>query len=230
MALKPGTTLGVYEITAPVGAGGMGEVYQARDTSLNRDVAIVERFRLRDGPRVGRPLRVRLEGWARTSLRTLAQEEPDLPRDLGDRAADVWEPLLAVADLADGAWPARARRAATLLSGRVAADDDSVSIRLLADVAEVFTDEVIRSADLVTRLIRLEDRPWGDWAGGRPITQARVARLLGPFGIHPMKLRIGEKTANGYTTRMFADPWSRYLPRQVEQRNSTNNGRDAPGL
>src|SRR5271169_4980304 len=40
MALTPGTKLGPYEIAAPVGAGGMGEVYQARDARLNRDVAI----------------------------------------------------------------------------------------------------------------------------------------------------------------------------------------------
>ena len=40
MALKAGTKLGVYEVTAQIGAGGMGEVYRARDTSLDRDVAI----------------------------------------------------------------------------------------------------------------------------------------------------------------------------------------------
>ena len=36
----PSTRLGPYEIVAPLGAGGMGEVYRARDTKLNRDVAI----------------------------------------------------------------------------------------------------------------------------------------------------------------------------------------------
>ncbi len=40
MALTPGTRLGPYEITAQIGMGGMGEVYQATDTTLNRQVAV----------------------------------------------------------------------------------------------------------------------------------------------------------------------------------------------
>src|SRR5262245_16521426 len=40
MSLSPGTRLGPYEIVAALGAGGMGEVYRARDTRLNRDVAV----------------------------------------------------------------------------------------------------------------------------------------------------------------------------------------------
>ena len=40
MPLTPGTTLGPYEVTAQIGAGGMGEVYKARDTKLDRDVAL----------------------------------------------------------------------------------------------------------------------------------------------------------------------------------------------
>ena len=40
MALAPGTRLGPYEVTAQIGAGGMGEVYRSRDPRLERDVAI----------------------------------------------------------------------------------------------------------------------------------------------------------------------------------------------
>src|SRR5579872_5057007 len=40
MALAPGTKLGPYEVIAPLGAGGMGEVYRTRDLKLNRGIAI----------------------------------------------------------------------------------------------------------------------------------------------------------------------------------------------
>ena len=40
MALTPGTRLGVYEVVASIGEGGMGQVFRARDTKLDRDVAI----------------------------------------------------------------------------------------------------------------------------------------------------------------------------------------------
>ena len=222
-----------FSTFCPKAIAGIGAL---PDTVTDRSIRIaltrrapherVDRFRQRDAHRVGARLRTQLETWRATAVEALRDAEPALPRALGDRAADVWEPLLAIADLVGGDWPTQARHAATTLSGRVSVDDDTLAIRLLHDVGQVFTDETIGSAELVHRLVALEDRPWADWTGGRPITQARVARLLRPFGIHPTKLRIGETTANGYTTRMFTDPWSRYLPRTVEHRNTINDDGD----
>ncbi len=56
MSLAPGIRLGPYEIVSPIGAGGMGEVYRARNARLGRDVAI----KVRSGQR--------------TTLRTIATE------------------------------------------------------------------------------------------------------------------------------------------------------------
>jgi len=56
MTLSSGVRLGPYEIQAPLGAGGMGEVYRARDTRLGREVAIkiLPEFLARDPERLHR--------------------------------------------------------------------------------------------------------------------------------------------------------------------------------
>jgi hypothetical protein len=85
-----------------------------------------------------------------------------VPETLNDRAADSWEPLLAVADAAGGTWPTRARLAAIALS----ADEDmpsSVGMRLLADIRDAFGEEDhLSTSDLLDRLHDLEEAPWGD--------------------------------------------------------------------
>ena len=63
MPLSPGTSLGPYQIDAPLGAGGMGEVYQATDTKLKRQVALKilpEAFDVRLCQPAGRPSPLRV--------------------------------------------------------------------------------------------------------------------------------------------------------------------------
>ena len=108
-------------------------------------------------------LRDRLHAWVRHHLDALADAEPELPVE--DRAADVWEPLVAVADLAGGDWPDRARAACRALSP-VGDDPDDASAgeRLLADLADVFgDDERLPTETILERLHRIAEAPWDDW-------------------------------------------------------------------
>src|SRR5262249_50081263 len=98
----------------------------------------VEKFRVRTTPALLHPVRDALGSWAHRALATLRQAQPPMP-PLHDRAEDIWEPLLAIADLAGGEWPIRARRAAVELSGGDS-DSESTGVQLLRAVREVFIE------------------------------------------------------------------------------------------
>jgi serine/threonine protein kinase len=73
MALASGTKLGPYEIQSPLGAGGMGEVYRARDTRLGRDVAIkVLPSHLSSNPDLKTRFEREARGFLRCRIRTSA--------------------------------------------------------------------------------------------------------------------------------------------------------------
>jgi len=155
-----------------------------------------------------------VERFTSAELEALQIAQPELPDELGDRAADVWEPLLAIADRAGGEWPKRARQAALVLSAKQASEDDSLGVRLLGDTRVVFLQrdaDRIFTEELLNALAQIDDAPWGDWYGKR-ISSRKLAQLLKPYGIRPKTIRIGEVTKSGYERGWFADAWSRYLP------------------
>jgi hypothetical protein len=134
-----------------------------------------------------------------------------VPDELNDRAADSWEPLLAIADAAGGSWPIQARLAAVALSSE---EDSSASVgmRLLADIQVVFGDlGHLTTAELLHRLHDLEDAPWEDWYG-KPLTGRGLAKLLGPYRVVPVKRRIAGGQSRGYFRSEFEDAWARYVP------------------
>jgi hypothetical protein len=173
---------------------------------------VVERFRRREAQEQVDPLRSFLSEWAASHHDDLEQARPELPDELDDRAADGWEPLLAIADLAGGGWPERSREAARELSANGDTDDDSVGIRLLGDIETVFDGGRLSTTELLERLNALEESPWGDWYG-KPLSARVLARLLKPFQIKTRTIRLTEdKTARGYLREQFEDAWSRYIP------------------
>ncbi len=140
---------------------------------------------------------------------------PAIPDDLHDRAADNWEPLLIVADVAGGEWPKRARQAASVLSGATA-DGDSTKTELLRDVRAIFERtriERISSAGLAEALAADAGARWCEYNRGKPITQRQLARLLRPFAIVPNSVRLDDgSTPKGYLLEDFADAFKRYTP------------------
>ena len=105
MTLPSGTRIGVYEVLAPIGAGGMGEVYRARDTRLDRDVAIEDPpRRLCHRRRTGRAVRA-LSQDARRAQPTRTSHRSTASNNRGSTSALVME-LVEGEDLAR---PDRAR-------------------------------------------------------------------------------------------------------------------------
>lgn len=160
-------------------------------------------------------IRRKARGWIDDNLAALRAADPALPAGLNDRAADNWEPLLAIADLASGDWPQQAREAARVLAGTVNEGENSAAIQLLSDVRDLF---VARGADrlssehIVSELEGMEDRPWPELKHGRPLTKRQLARLLDRFKVHPKQLRIGGSKCRGYELGDLQDTFRRYLP------------------
>jgi len=203
----------------------------------------VERLRL-DRLGVLEELPRKAARWASDHLKPLSEADPEPPKGLHDRAADNWRPLLAIADAVGGAWPEKARHTALLLSAPGGIQDSSARIELLADLREIFqTRNVDRlfSETLLEDLHSREDRRWGEWKRGKPLSTHALARLLRPFGVTPQKLRIGDRVRQGYHLKTLEDAFIRYLPapgpEHPEQTNddaglrgspNRNNGADVP--
>jgi hypothetical protein len=215
------TTLDEFPVFSPKAFAGIGDCLP--DTLLDRSIRIrlerktrdekLERFRRRDVEDKAEPIRESLATLAEHHTPALADARPHLPDELDDRAQDAWEALLAIADLAGGDWPTRARGAALALSTGEQREDESLGARLLKDIYDVFVasdDERIKTADLIAELSKVEEQPWGDWKGN-PITAQALSRLLKPYRIRTMAVWSHGETVRGYKREQFWDAWVRVL-------------------
>lgn len=206
----------MFPVFGPRALSGIGKL---PDTVADRSIPIVmvkkkrtepvEKFREARATREAEPVITAL-------VAALAATPParvaDVPDELPDRAADAWEPLLALADAAGHEWPTRARRAAVILHAD-RADDDSRGLRMLADTRLVFDRlgvDRLATATLIEELRADEESPWVD--DRHPLTPERLARFLRPFAIRSKQMKVDGGKVRGFERESFADSWDRYLP------------------
>ena len=198
------------------------------DTIMSRSIVVrmrrrapgevVEPWRLRiNGPEANR-LHQRIAAWAASVAGRLAGGDfwPDMPESIADRDADVWEALLAVADLAGRDWPQRARGAAVALVAASKERAPSIGVLLLRDIREVFTNlgvDRLTTEQLLHGLNQMDESPWPTIRRGEQLDGRGLSQRLAKYNIGS-KLHAGERGLRGYVVAQFTDAWSRYLPPQ----------------
>lgn len=210
-----------------VAVAGLGSL---PDTILTRSVIIrmrrrarnekVEPFRARLHEKEGNTLRDRLATWSDQVRDRVMGAWPDMPEGVTDRPADVWEPLLAVADAAGGDWPRRARAACLqLVKASEANDKGSLGVRLLTDLRDhvLIGVDKLPTVAIIDRLNALDDAPWADM-GGRPLDNRRLSKMLGEYmtadnePIASRNIRTSGGVLKGFFVKDLEDAWTRYCP------------------
>lgn len=216
-----------FRIFTPVAMAGLGNL---PDTLMSRSVIIrmnrrgpgetIEPYRDRIHRPVGEQLQAELSAWAQTVRLTY----PELPDGVVDRDADVWEPLIAVADAAGGRWPAAARAACLHFIAEKPANAVSLGVRLLTDLRQVWPEDrhAMSTSDLLHMLAELDEAPWADLYG-EGLTARKLARMLSEYDIRSTTVRIGSGTPKGYRREDMWDAWQRYSP-SLEKGNIRNKG------
>ncbi|MDN5978108.1 DUF3631 domain-containing protein [Acidipropionibacterium jensenii] len=204
------------------------------DTLMTRSVVVrmrrrkpgetVEPWRLRTCGADAQVIHDQLSEWADSVSHLAGASWPEMPEGVEDRDADVWEALLAVADMAGGRWPEKARAAATRLVAKSKKRPPSLGVLLLRDIRSAFSgsDQKLATEDLLDKLTAMDEAPWSDLRG-KPLDSRGLARHLSKYGVASKNLRIGGRVCRGYDAGDFTDPWDRYLPAPQSPDNSATS-------
>jgi hypothetical protein len=186
---------------------------------------IIEPFRLREQQADGDRLRSDLAAWVTQAVKPGLW--PEMPEEVSDRSADVWEALLMVADAAGGDWPKRAREAAVQFVLASKSGASSLGIRLLTDLKAIFGNaDHLFTGTIIERLLAMDMSPWAD-IKGKPLDARSLAFRLGRYEVKSQTVREGSQTGMGYRRVDLADVWARYVP--DEDSSNTSNTSDGTG-
>ena len=174
----------------------------------------VRPFRRRLYIREGDRLRDRLAAWGESAADHLAENWPELPDGITDRNADVWEPIVALADLAGGEWPELARKAAVEMVKAGQEREPSLGIRLLADLrtSSARTSRWAMRNQRHPAPARASTRRRGPISKGKPLNERGLARRLRKYEVKPKQFRLRATRPEAIIRADLQDAWDRYLP------------------
>ncbi|WP_030024229.1 DUF3631 domain-containing protein [Streptomyces monomycini] len=216
-----------YPTFAMAAIAGIGDL---PDTIMDRAVVLrmqkrkpgekVTPFRSRYSVPELHALRDQLTAWLGPLRSTAARMVPTMPVE--DRAADTWEPLVIIADLAGGHWPASARAACLAMTRYEAVQDEQTSLktRLLRDIHRIFerenNPEALPTQDLVAALTQDADAPWAEY-GTKGLNAYHLGNLLRDFNVSSANYRFDKgRQAKAYMRNRFLDAWARNCPDLTE--------------
>jgi hypothetical protein len=177
----------------------------------------IDKFKHQDDSELA-DLRRRLRRWSMDNEDALRNAVPPIPEELANRRADNWKLQLAIADLCSGiqGYAEKARAAAVKIE--TGSDNRTLGVRLLADIKALFDASpkallpCMHSAYTVKRLVDDPEKSWGEAFKGKPLTQNRLARALGAYGVISQNVTPpGGTEAKGYYRSQFEEAWSCYL-------------------
>lgn len=135
-------------------------------------------------------------------------EHITLPEEIVNRDAELWEPIMAVAEVLGGDWPDRARAACAEITSGAPGEEDAPRTPvewLLRDLSHVWTPGAARmsSADIVSGLMALPESPWRRWLDANPDNPAvsggkQLAAMLAERDVRPRVMKISGVAVRGF--------------------------------
>ncbi|OZC31218.1 DUF3631 domain-containing protein [Gordonia polyisoprenivorans] len=187
----------------------------------------LEKFKTRDARAEVAGVVETLRKWSNSAVtQVLTDARPDMPEGVEDRAEEIWEPLIAVADAIGDTWPDRARAACEHFVFAPTDEAAPLGVEVLAAIQRVLTRdglEWIHTDDLLGKFKLLgEGSPWPSDRG--ELTPKVLAEILRPFEVRPRDIKTKstktgtESVRKGYRLKArtggLAEAFTRYLPNQ----------------
>lgn len=207
-----------YDAFGPVAMAGLGNL---PDTILTRSVCIRMKKRRKGDviepyrPRINEPEGHEIRDDLSVRMAVIEFDSfAELPQGIEDRDADIWEPLLTIAEKAGPDWYSKACVAAVALvaDSRGRGASVSLGIRLLMDIRTVWPAGQTQqpTSELLDRLVMMDESPWGS-IKGEPLNARMLANLLSQYEIGSQSIRAGGAVVKGYKLSDMRDAWERYL-------------------